>query len=582
MASQGKQFVWLICILVLGPASASVRAQSLPSEQDSSARLLLIDGSRASWSQAHADSSEAGIEQTLAELRREGYYFAGLDSVVRDGLMDAFFVSRGPHFVLGEIEIEGAIAFSEDDLMALMHLRRGQPLDPIVLEDDLNALLVHYERAGYPLAAIEVSGVDLLDERSERLRLALRVAEGPTTVLREVRVHGSSRAQPQYVARLAGLRTGRTMRDYRPDDLRDRLMETGLFSDVFEPTLTIDADTGAVIDFELRDNPPGSFDLAIGFLPPPASGGRMSVVGNGHLALNNLFGRGRTAALKLNRLPGQVSSLSVDLSDPFIFGTPLSVSLSFHGLQEDSTFSKHRFAGEFGMYIARGLLGFVTLGREVTEPGAAGAFTGGAGVRAGAAWFAGVGLRATRVDNRLNPRRGYVGEVAVESGRKSVSGALQPSGDGVTAGLASVEQERIRASFRVYRPIRSRQVLVAGGDAAAVVSATYDESDLIRFGGATTLRGYDEDRFRARTSGRALLEYRLLLDRESYAFAFTDLGYVDAPELPGVASFRGLYPGYGLGIRVGTNVGLVTATYALSPEAGPMNGRVHVGLSFGL
>ena len=70
-------------------------------------------------------------------------------------------------------------------------------------------------------------------------------------------------------------------------------------------------------------------------------------------------------------------------------------------------------------------------------------------------------------------------------------------------------------------------MLVLGVDALDLISDAYDRSDLFRFGGASTLRGYDEERFFAATAGRALAEYRYQLDVRSYAYVFLDVGYVN-------------------------------------------------------
>ena len=114
-------------------------------------------------------------------------------------------------------------------------------------------------------------------------------------------------------------------------------------------------------------------------------------------------------------------------------------------------------------------------------------------------------------------------------------------------------------------------------------SDTYDRSDLFRLGGATTLRGYDEDRFIGNTVGRLLVEYRYQIDRASFAYLFGDLGVVDTPALGDVPATRDWHPGYGLGIQVGTDLGLIRASYALNPDdTSPTDGRVHLGLSFGL
>ncbi|WP_251980943.1 BamA/TamA family outer membrane protein, partial [Salinibacter ruber] len=78
-------------------------------------------------------------------------------------------------------------------------------------------------------------------------------------------------------------------------------------------------------------------------------------------------------------------------------------------------------------------------------------------------------------------------------------------------------------------------------------------------------------------------EYRLQLDRASYAHAFFDLGYVERPALGATTATQGWHPGYGLGMRLRTALGRISASYALNPQVqSPANGRVHLGLSVGL
>ena len=236
-------------------------------------------------------------------------------------------------------------------------------------------------------------------------------------------------------------------------------------------------------------------------------------------------------------------------------------------------------------------------------PGQAGASvsttggTGGANARQriarSDATFTGLGLRYARLDAPANPRRGALLDVLVEAGRRARA-FTEAREDGLVRVRTRERQERVEAHARAYVPTFARQAFVVGGDFYALRSPTFDEGDLFRFGGAATLRGYDEERFRARTAARALAEYRYALDAGSYAFAFADAGYVDQPDLrtpddaandatrQTLAPERGLFPGYGVGLQLSTAVGLVTATYAASPESGLAQGRVHVGLAFGL
>ncbi len=135
---------------------------------------------------------------------------------------------------------------------------------------------------------------------------------------------------------------------------------------------------------------------------------------------------------------------------------------------------------------------------------------------------------------------------------------------------------------RLFIPAFSRHTVMVGIDALVLLSDGVDESDLFRVGGANSLRGYDEDEFRTDTFIRALLEYRVLMDQSSYVFLFIELGYLETPRFIENKAARLWRPGFGMGMQFQTAVGIVNTSYALNDRDGPTNGRIHVGLSFGL
>ena len=199
-----------------------------------------------------------------------------------------------------------------------------------------------------------------------------------------------------YVARVAELRPGRPLAGYDPIAIQQRMEATGFFRDVGTPELLIEGDSGAVVRIPATEEAPGAFDLVLGYLPSADGQGGGSLVGNGHLVFRNLFGGGRQFSLKLNRPPGQVSSIDVRAGDPFILGLPLSIEGRFEGLQQDSTYAKRGYGLEVGYRLIGGLYVFSTFNREVTRPGLAGVMldTGGRQlVPLASAFFAGLGVR---------------------------------------------------------------------------------------------------------------------------------------------------------------------------------------------
>jgi len=554
---------------------------------------LLLDGERAAWpdtvSTASVDRLQTVGRRVLRHLRRKGYYYATLDSASVDTSATPasvrLHVRRGPQVRIGTLRIEGDSAVSTEELRALMETEEGDPLRPAQLEADIQALLDRYEEAGRPLAQIRVAETRLSTEGSPTLRVTLRIKEGPALWLKRIEVPEGARTTPELLAHLAGLEEGDPLHDYDPEAIRRRLEEHEIFQSVKSPQLRVAADGGAVLRIPVEEAAPGAFDFVLGYLPPSQTRDSGQLVGSGHLLLKHLFGGGRTAEFTLDRRPGQTSIFDVSLSDPYLLGRPLRIGGHFRGEQRDSTYGERIYELEGGYRLGNGLELTATLSREAVRPGLAGTelIDTRQQIPRSTTFFYGLGVRYRQVDRPRNPRRGLSVDIQFAQGRKDRRFQRITADGDTTRDSDSFRQERLQGRVRAYIPLLDRQVLAVGGDGSVLLSRDFDRSDLFRLGGAESLRGYDEDRFLGNVVARGLLEYRLQLDRASYAHAFFDLGYVSRPALEATAATQGWHPGYGLGVRLQTDIGRISATYALNPEVqSPANGRVHLGLSVGL
>lgn len=589
----GVQAVLLVTVFWPGGGQTVAAQSSTPTAASSLRWQLVLDGERADWPgkppRAPLDSVQEVGRSVLDQFQRDGYYYAQIDSVVVDTTEAEstvrVYVRRGPQVAVGRLRIAGAEAVPAATLRRLMDTREGDPLDARRLEDDVQALLDRYEDAGHPLAQIRITETRVDTVATPRLQLTLQVDEGPSLWLERIELPDGARTSPGLVARLINLEVGQPLTNYDPEAIRKRLQESPFFESVDVPTLSVTPDGGATLRVPVEEASPGSFDLVLGYLPPSQTGSSGQLVGSGHLLLEHLFGGGRRLDLTLDRRPGQTSIFDLSVSDPYIFGLPFRVVGAFRGEQRDSTYGKRRFGLDAGYAFSESLELTGSLSREVVEPGRAGTQlrTDRQRIPRSRALFYGVGVRYASANRRVNPRRGLRLDVEVEQGRKRRSFRRVTAEQDTTRERQSLRQERLRGTVRAFMPLTDRQVLVLGGDGEVLRSRDYDRSDLFRFGGAESLRGYDEDRFLGNVTARALVEYRFQFDRRSYAYAFGDLGYVTRPQLGETPSVEEWHPGFGLGMRVQTAIGRITTTYALNPAvSSPVDGRIHFGLSVGL
>lgn len=536
----------------------------------------------------HPDSLARVSRDVVALFQQRGHYLARVDSIRKVGTdrraTVVVYIAPGPAIRVGAVRFHGVSALPEASLQSLMKTRPGRTLDQRELEQDVAAVLETYGQLGYTLAAMRITAITLEEVDGEpAVGIDLAVDEGEPIVLGAIELVGAERTRRYYVERILGLRAGDPLtRDL--DALRERLEESQLFARVDRPAL-YRLESGAIgLRIGLEEASPGVFDLVLGYQPPTGGGRAQGLVGNGHLQLRNLFGGGREMALRLNRLPGQISQLDASFRDPFVAKLPVRVELNFEGLQQDSTYGQQRYDGAIGYRLPGGLELLATLSREVTRPGFAGVqlVAGEQRIARAEALFAGATVRFRRVDRAANPRRGLSVETRFERGEKERASFDAASGTDTARVVTLGRQERLHMQARVYLPTLPRQVAVIGGEAFAVIGERLDESDLFRFGGAASLRGYEEDRFRGQVVNRSFVEYRYQFERASFAYVFFDLGYVDRPALQNAPGQKDVYTGYGFGFQFESAMGLINTSFALSPEDTPTDAKVHVGLSLGL
>ena len=533
---------------------------------------LVADGEIWPWSPDEiAESMLTPEQQAIRMLHQEGYLHAVVDS--QDTQSRVFFVSLGDRARVRTVSFLGIESIDAKTIHS--PLKQDDWITSDILTRSAEAILDAYSEEGYLLAEVVIEALIPLD--SARYDVVMRVQEGVPARLDRIVLQGAKRTGQVYVRHVSGLTPGSVLRSFSPTDMQRKLEATGVFSNVDTPALYQATDSSVAIHVPVTESPPGAFDLALGY--ERAEGGRGALVGSGSLALRNLFGRGRTLELTLNRAPGQLGHVLVNAEAPLVLGLPLSLAVSFEGLQQDSTYGKRDYGLQLGYWIDSSTQIFASVAREITRPGLAGTevIAGRQRIPIADALFIGGGIHIRQVDHALSPARGYLLSMLAETGTKDAERIVditEPVNE-----QNSLHQGRLSVQGRVYVPLRGRSLLVSGGEIMVVRSRQLDESDLFRVGGAQSLRGYDEQRFRASLVTRLLTEFRYLIDRVNYGFGFFDLGYLEDHKT--AQSINGWYPGFGVGFQISTAAGIINLTFASNTEDLSAV-RAHIGLSLGL
>jgi len=533
---------------------------------------IIADGKSSSWIPDETiDSTLTPEQQVIQMLHQKGYLYADIDSLNLETM--TLFVSLGNQARVGEIRLLGVQVL--DSSMISLPIEKGDWITSSSLEQTAEAILDRYIKGGYVLAEVIIEAI--IPRDSLYHDVVIRVREGEPVYLERVILQGARRTRSTYVYHISGLKPRHLLKNFDSGDMQRKLEATGMFSLVDLPELYKSTDSSVVVHVPVKESTPGVFDLALGY--ERGEGGKGALVGSGRLALRNLFGGARTLELVLNRAPGQLGYVMVQVEAPLIFGLPMSLAGSFEGLQQDSTYSKREYEAKFGYWIDSSMQIFASVAREVTRPGSAGIelIDGRQRIPVSNALFFGAGIQIRQVDHALSPTRGYRLNMHAEQGQKDLN-RIVLTGDS-TNQQRRIQQGRLTVQGRVYIPVGQRSLLATGGEFMLLHGMDLDESDLFRIGGAQSLRGYDEHRFRASFATRTLIEFRYLLDRVTYGFAFSDLGYLSNRE--GSRFPTGWYTGFGIGFQLSTAAGIINFTIASTAEDLSAV-RAHIGLSLGI
>jgi len=504
------------------------------------------------------------------EIRPFGVSYSA-DSSFVDLTLD---IHEGRRTVLGEILLIGNDRLSSREILEQFTLRPGNPLDASLLERDIHTLLNRYERLGYPFARCFIHA---LEERHGRetdyVDLTLRLEEGPQLLIDEVRVEGNTETDPSVVIRETRLAMGEVYNPAKVDRIQQRLRRLNIFSDVSEPELYLRGEKGGLL-IRVKEGNTNTFDGIIGYIPgstPQESGYLMGLAA---VSMRNLFGTGRKLSFRWQREDRFSQELAVRYIEPWIFGVPANVGGGFLQRRQDTSYVRRVLDLKGDLMLSEELSVGLQLGSESVIPAAE--RTTNPVFRSSTSTIGLEVLYDTRNDTH-SPTAGARYRTDFQYGSKRIRNVPPALASRVSS---SVVIRRLTLDLDFFLTVFRRQVVAVGLHGRELQSGQLEESEMYRFGGTHTLRGYRENQFLGSRVAWSNAEYRFLLAQRSFLFGFVDTGYYFRPaeELRSIPQTDGFRYGYGTGVQVESPLGIMRVSFALGQGDSFTDGKVHFGL----
>ena len=420
---------------------------------------------------------------------------------------------------------------------------------------------------GYPFVRIKL--IEHIWD-GDQLSVKLDVNTGKFDNWSKINVRGDSSISPKYISNLLNIRIGDPYSEKEVALISSRINQVSFLKEIKSSEILF-TNEGVELFLYVESVPISSANGIIGF-QPDATTQRLSLTGDVHLKLMDVFHRGELLDLQWQSIRKQTQSLDVKVNYPFLFNTSFGLDGNFNLYKRDSTFLELNSTAGVQYFLKKGnylKVFYNNISSNVLSGGSNNpSFSNLGSVKSN---NYGISYTYKQIDYVPNPSRGlsFLLEGAAGTRKSQVSDTSETLRSNTFRGKIIGE---------IFIPLAKRHTIRINSSTEFYFADRIYENEVYRYGGLNSQRGFNEDALFATTKTTATIEYRFLLDKNSHVFAFYDQSWYEnnAKTYYNDAPF-----GFGAGFAFNTNFGVFSISYALGKEfSNPIlfsNSKVHFG-----
>lgn len=511
-----------------------------------------------------AKEFEIQKERLFGKLSAEGYIASEILKFDSSSTPWIIEVAIGKQFEWKNLKAGNA----EEGMLSKIGFRdkiyQNRPMSSSNVEDLFGKVIDYYENNGYPFASIQFDSVRV---KNQKIEAQLKIDKSVEITIDTVIITGTAKISNRYLSNYLGIKSGDLYNEKLIRDIPIRIKELA-FTDEYR---TAEVEFGIEVNSTklyvyVNHKKANDFNGIIGFMPDENTG-ELLITGDIELKLQNAIGKGEVVDVSWKKLQTQTQDLKARIQYPFLFDTPIGVDASLHIYRRDTTFST--VTTDLGIqYIFRGG-DYVKVFWEQEQSNLISTFD--LDIATELPEYAdvvinsfGFGSKIEELDYRLNPTRGFdiVGQVGF--GNKEIR--QNPSINPVLYDSLALKSTRTKGQVtaRYFIPFFNRHTFMIGNQSGILVNDNLFTNELFRIGGLKTLRGFDEESIFASSYSIFTLEYRFILEENSYFSVFYDQGWY---ENQSSTTFITDTPfSFGTGITFDTKIGIFSISYALGKQ----------------
>lgn len=440
-------------------------------------------------------------------------------------------------------------------------------------------ILVNCQNNGYPFASVKLDSIVI---NNHSIEAKINLEKNKFIRFDSVVVKGNSTIAPVYIYNYIGIKPGDVYNEALVTRISSRIHELPFVRES-NPYRVLFSEKETKLELFLENKKASQFDGVVGLAPDNAVAGKYTLTGEAHLKLHNALAHGEVMELNWKQLPVQSQDLKLHFLYPFLFSTPFGLDASLSLFKKDTTYVEviKNLGIQYQLTGYNYLKVFINDKESIVEATSGLSYLSALPDYANVTGISyGLGLHYEKLDYRINPRNGYSLEATASTGTRTIS-KIKEIQDSLYNNLKLTTTEyHAELSFDYYIPLSSRHVINVGMKGAYQFSPDIFTNELYRFGGLRTLRGFDEESILASSYGIGKIEYRYLLEQNSFLFAFYNEAYYRNTSRS--KNIHDTPLGFGTGITFETKLGIMSVSYALGKQFdNPIyfrDGKIHFGI----
>ncbi|CAM5765353.1 outer membrane protein assembly factor BamA [Bosea minatitlanensis] len=244
-------------------------------------------------------------------------------------------VEEGPQYKVGEVSVVSSVPGVDDKaLRRYVATSGGDIYDNEAVEKSLVAITTDLSRRGHPFAQVRPRGDR--DAAGHLIGITYVVDEGPRVFVERINVRGNTRTRDDVIRRELDLGEGDAYNKVMIDRAERRLNNLGFFSKVRITNEPGSAPDRVVIDIDVEDKATGSFSIAGGY---STSDG---IIGEVSLSESNFLGRGQFVRIA-GTLGERTKGIDFSFTEPYFLGYRVAAGIDLFSKYNDY-YSTNRYA----------------------------------------------------------------------------------------------------------------------------------------------------------------------------------------------------------------------------------------------